>query len=85
MTLLELSNQPVHRQVAGNYGRMHEDKLLEMRNRSILAHGTVPISEDEYRKFDRLTRTIASFVVGKKGEFEKLLQRATHPIIAVEL
>ncbi|MXZ19993.1 MAG: TIGR02710 family CRISPR-associated protein [Caldilineaceae bacterium SB0665_bin_25] len=85
MTLLELSNQPVHRQVAGNYGRMHEAKLLEMRNKSILAHGSVPISEDEYRKFDRWTRTIVSFVVGKKGEFEKLLQRATHPIIAVEL
>lgn len=85
MTLLDLSNQPLHRRVAGNYGRMHDDKLLEMRNRSILAHGTVPISEDEYQEFDRLTWQIVSFVVGRKGEFEKLLQRATHPTITIDL
>ncbi|MCY4409518.1 MAG: TIGR02710 family CRISPR-associated CARF protein [Caldilineaceae bacterium] len=85
MTLLGLSSQPVHRQVAGNYRRMYKEKLLEMRNRSILAHGTVPISEDEYQEFDRLTRTIVSFVVGKKGDLERLLQRATHPDITIEL
>lgn len=85
MILLGLSNQPIHRQITGNYRRMHEEKLLEMRNRSILAHGTVPISRDEYQKFDFRTRKIVSLVVGKKGEFERLLQRATHPTITVEL
>lgn len=85
MILLGLSNRPIHRQITGNYRRMHEEKLLEMRNRSILAHGTVPISRDEYQKFDFRTRKIVSFVVGKKGEFERLLQRATHPTITVEL
>jgi len=51
----------------------------------MLAHGTVPISETEYRQFDSLTRKIVSLVIGKKGEFEELLQRATHPTITIEL
>ena len=85
MALLALSKQRFHEQVAGIYQGMEKSKLLERRNQSILAHGTVPISPDDYKAFDRATRKIVSSVVGKKGEFEKLLQCATHPTIRIEL
>jgi len=85
MSLLALSKQRLHGQIAGIYRGMEQKELLEKRNQSILAHGTVPISETEYRQFDSLTRKIVSLVIGKKGEFEELLQRATHPTITIEL
>ena len=85
MTLLALSNQSFHKRIASIYQDMEKKQLLEKRNRSILAHGTVPISKEEYRQFDRSTRNIVSFVVDKKGEFEKLLQRATHPTVTIDL
>ena len=85
MALLALSKRRFYEQVAGIYQGMEKSNLLEKRNQSILAHGTVPISEAEYCQFDRLTRKIVSLVVGKKGELEKLLQRATHPTITIEL
>ena len=85
MTLLALSKHRFYKQIAGIYQGMEKSKLLEKRNQSILAHGTVPISEAEYRQFDSLTRKIVSLVVGKKGELKKLLQRATHPTITIEL
>lgn len=85
MILLAVSNQRLHTQIAGIYQGMEQKELLEKRNRSILAHGTVPISQSEYQAFDHSTRKIVSHVIGKRGEFEKLLQRATHPTIAIEL
>lgn len=85
MTLLALSKRRLHTQIAGIYRGMDKEDLLDRRNRSILAHGTVPISPNDYQAFDRATRKVVSLVVGKKGEFEKLLQRATHPTIRIEL
>jgi len=85
MSLLALSKQRLHGLIAGIYRGMEQKELLEKRNQSILAHGTVPISETDYRQFDSLTRRIVSLVTGKEGEFEELLQRATHPTIRIEL
>jgi len=85
MTLLALSNQPRHKQMAGIFSGMEKKQLVEKRNRSILAHGTVSISQDEYDQFNSSTRNVVSRVVGTEEEFGNLLQSAAHPQIAIEL
>ena len=85
MTLLGLNSKNRYSRVAYIYRDMEGVGLIEKRNRSILAHGTVAVSEEEYKDFERRTREILDYTVGEKGDFERLLQLATHPDIRVEL
>ncbi len=85
MVLLALEKGNRFYVVARIYLGMEKENLLEKRNRSILAHGTVPVGQEEYTVFDRRTREILSYVTGPKGRFDKMLAMATHPEIRVEL
>jgi|GEM_PF-713271 len=85
MNLLSLSTQPTHKTIAGIYRGMERDGLLEMRNRSILAHGTVSVGQAEYELFEKKSADILSRVMGDKQRMEALLLQATHPTLTVEL
>lgn len=78
MVLLSLSKDSMHRAVSGIFDGMERDGLMEVRNRSTLAHGTVPVSKAEYEQYEKLTRDIVERVF-PKGELAELLTRATHP------
>ncbi len=83
MTLLKLLRGSKRGQaIAGIYGGM--DELMTKRNRSILAHGTVSISEQDWREFEHKARQIIDHVVDR-GALRLLEQQAAHPAIQVEL
>lgn len=83
MVLLGLSDQPAHRAIFGNYASMEKENLMEMRNRSTLAHGTIPVTADAYRRFEQRTRGIIDHVF-PKGRFEELLNQANHPQLLLQ-
>lgn len=85
MILLGLSAKPAHKTIAGIYRGMERDGLLEMRNRSILAHGTVSVGQAEYEEFEKKSADILSRVIGDKQRMAALLLQATHPTLMVEL
>ncbi len=85
MILLGLSAQPVHKTIAGIYRSMVRDGLLEMRNRSILAHGTVAVSQVDYEEFERRSADIISRVIGNKEQMAAMLLQASHPLLSVTL
>jgi len=80
MTLLAVGGK--HGAVAGIYAGMKKGThgLMEGRNRSILAHGTVPVSEAVYRRFSLKTADVISRVAGKEC-LARLVEQATHPTI----
>lgn len=51
--------------------------LMDKRNRSILAHGTDPLNEEDWVKFRDQTQTIIEFTIGRE-KFENLLKKAFH-------
>lgn len=85
MTLLQFSALSVHKAIAGIYQGMETEALMEKRNRSILAHGTVAVTTGEYLQFERKTSDIVNRVVGGQNELGKLLTQATHPTLTVTL
>ena len=78
MMLLKIGGQ--HREINGTYEKMAtgSPSLMEWRNRSTLAHGTVPVTQAVYQQFFHLTKDVVSRVVAKK-EFKNLTNQATHP------
>ncbi|MSP14762.1 MAG: TIGR02710 family CRISPR-associated protein [Chloroflexi bacterium] len=60
-----------------------EETLMEKRNRSILAHGTIPVTEGEARSFDDKVRAIIEDSIGTKV-FRRLEKQARHPILLIE-
>lgn len=78
MMLLKIGGQ--HPEISGIYEKMTSGSpsLMEWRNRSTLAHGTVPVTHAVYQQIYQITRDVVSRVVGKK-EFKKLNNQATHP------
>lgn len=85
MVLLSLSGDKRHKQIAAIFTGLEKSGLMEARNRSILAHGTVPVREEEYRQIDQKTKDIISFVFPDKLDLDALLRQATHPEIRIEL
>lgn len=79
MMLLKIGGQ--HREISGIYEKMtigSNPSLMEWRNRSTLAHGTVPVTQAVYQEFFHLTKDVVSRVVAKK-KFNELTTQATHP------
>lgn len=85
MHLLGMSQDKQHRRIAGLYQGMEKSGLMEARNRSTLAHGTVPVNQEEFRQFDGKTREVVDAVCPNKGDLDRLLAEATHPDLLVEL
>lgn len=56
--------------------------LMDKRNRSILAHGTIPITRQGYRQFKGKIEAIIRNAVGPKN-FQDLQQQASHPRLIV--
>jgi len=63
-------------------GQRSGDSLMDKRNRSILAHGTIPITEQEYREFEGKVRAIIQATIGTK-RFRELQQQARHPKLLI--
>ena len=80
MTLLTLSPDKKHQSMGNIYFSMEKDKLMELRNRSTLAHGTIPVTKEEYERFEKGTRRIIDFLF-EKGEFNQMLAMAQHPTL----
>jgi len=80
MTLLYLSGRKTLREISEIYLGMEKNHLMEKRNRSTLAHGTIPVAREEYEGFEKKTRLIISYLFGK-GEFTRILDMAEHPPI----
>lgn len=82
-----LDDQMTFLQIAGDHiGNIYRgmkntkdgsDSLMDIRNRSILAHGTNPIPEALWPEFKRKTEAIIAKAIGK-AEFQKLLAMAMH-------
>jgi len=85
MILLGLSGQASHKTIAGIYRGMERANLLEMRNRSILAHGTVAVEQAAYAQFEKQSAAIISHVLGDKPQLAEMLQQATHPRLTIAL
>jgi hypothetical protein len=85
MVLLGIGKEKRLQEIAGIFQSMEKQQLMEKRNRSILAHGTVSVSEEEHRLYEKGARDIVSRTVGTADEFEKRLKQATHPTIEIEL
>jgi CRISPR-associated protein (TIGR02710 family) len=85
MVLLEISEQQPLLQIADIYRGMENRQLLEKRNRSILAHGTVSVTKEEFDQYSKGTHDIVSRTVGTPEMFNKLLNQASHPIVRIEL
>lgn len=83
MSLLMAGDLKKHKQLTGIYTGMKNGDLIEHRNRSTLAHGTVPVSEPIYQQFCQKTKTILSWVVGQE-DLTSLLQQATHPELTLK-
>lgn len=87
MALLEIGKTHVpltsvfRQKIAGSQGQ--ETTLLEWRNRSTLAHGTVPVQQPVYEKFARHTSEIIRWVL-PKGQFNRMLRSARHPQLIIE-
>lgn len=85
MMLLRLSDQNQHKAIAGLYQGIEQGDLLEKRNRSILAHGTVPIQKEAYQALETKTYAIITRVITDQEECAQLLQQATHPVLKLDL
>jgi CRISPR-associated protein (TIGR02710 family) len=78
MTLLEIIGENIANIHKGMKQRESGvESLMEVRNRSILAHGTRPIPEDLWPKFKRKTEQIIGNTIGY-DRFRELLGMATH-------
>ena len=78
MTILAIAGE----NIAKIYGSLRRrksgsDSLMEIRNRSILAHGTNPVTEKHWIEFRDKTEVIIRETIGK-DRFEELLAMATH-------
>jgi len=78
MTLLAIGGQ--HHPIFGIYEQLTQGKpsSMECRNRSTLAHGTIPVTAEIYQHFSKKTAEIIVWVIGK-NPFKKMLKQATHP------
>lgn len=84
IVLLGLSQERRHKHIWDLYQGFSKGNLMEYRNRSTLAHGTVPVSQSEYEKFDNQTRRIIAEVFQERETLELLLDYAQHPKITVQ-
>ncbi|MBD3181138.1 TIGR02710 family CRISPR-associated protein [Candidatus Poribacteria bacterium] len=78
MTLLEIIGD----KIASIYKSMRRhsknaDSLMEIRNRSILAHGTNPVTEDCWPKFRDKVEVIIKETIGEK-RYQELINMAMH-------
>ena len=78
MTLLAIAGESVAK-IYGSLKRRkgNADSLMEIRNRSILAHGTNPVTEKHWIEFRDKTEVVIKETVGKE-RFKELLAMATH-------
>lgn len=82
MALLAVGGK--HPTAAGVYKSMSsgQEDLMEHRNRSTLAHGTVPATELIYRRFCEKSRIIVE-AVASKSLMADLIQQAAHPELTI--
>ncbi len=78
MTLLDIAGE----NIANIYESMKKqergfESLMEIRNRSILAHGTNPVPEERWPDFKRKAEVIIEKTIGKE-RFQELLAMAMH-------
>lgn len=78
MALLMVGRSSKHQSMCGIYMGMKNSDLMEHRNRSTLAHGTIPVPASVYEQFNKKTRDIISWIVGK-DQVDHLIQQAMHP------
>jgi hypothetical protein len=69
------------------YGRMNSsdengENLRDKRNRSLLAHGTNPITREDYNVLFNGTEKIIASTLGKK-EFKQLARRSDIPKLLI--
>lgn len=83
MTLLQFTKNKAHKRISDIYQGMEGGHLMEKRNRSILAHGTVPVSKQEFEQFHQKTLLILQDVVGES--FDSLQKQATHPDLEIDM
>jgi CRISPR-associated protein (TIGR02710 family) len=82
MKLLEIGGK--HQTVCGIYKALSEGSpsLMEWRNRSTLAHGTVPVPASVFEQLNEKTKVIIRQVVGADN-LSDLLEQATHPHLTI--
>jgi CRISPR-associated protein (TIGR02710 family) len=85
MHLLAISKNKQFEMIASIYQGIKKSNLDESRNRSTLAHGTVPVSKDDYDAYRDKTRSILEKAFTEREDFSKMLARATHPDLTIEL
>ncbi|RSD33281.1 TIGR02710 family CRISPR-associated CARF protein [Methanohalophilus sp. WG1-DM] len=83
MTILQVINVPS----AHMYGRMNSsdengENLRDKRNRSLLAHGTNPITREDYNVLFNGTEKIIASTLGKK-QFKQLARRSDIPKLLI--
>lgn len=80
MALLSLSSSKIPVIYKGmNKKNQNKDSVMEKRNRSILAHGTNPITAEDYKILDSRTISMILEVVGDKDKAGDMLKKATFP------
>lgn len=83
MVLLQIINNPAGKIYAGmNESADKGESIRDKRNRSILAHGTSPISKEDYLSFERETTKIVIVTLGN-ATFKTLCEQATFPKLMV--
>ncbi len=84
MTLLLIASSKIAVIYDGmNKQEKNKDSVMEKRNRSILAHGTNPITAEDYKILDSKTSSMILEVVGNKSEFKDLLKNAKFPELLI--
>lgn len=83
MLLLSLSPEPRHQRISNLFQTLAGSALMEYRNRSTLAHGTVPVAMTEYTQFDHKTAQIVAATFADPARFHALLAAAQHPPISI--
>lgn len=85
MVLLQIVDNPASR----IYAEMNNPELKgkgesarDKRNRSILAHGTNPITKEDYQSIEKYVQQIISFTIGA-SEFKKNVEKATFPKLMI--
>jgi CRISPR-associated protein (TIGR02710 family) len=84
MALLSFSSSKIPAIYKGmNKQDKNRDSVMEKRNRSILAHGTNPITAEDYKVLDSRTSSMILEVVADKEKSRDLLKKATFPELMI--
>jgi len=85
MTILSFINDMISKKYIEMRNKKEDSRsLMDKRNRSILAHGTDPLTEEDWEPCRKKTKSIIDFTIGKE-KFSEILNLALHGKINLRL